>query len=372
MVAQIVLAIVSLIIVAALFLSSSFFIRALARIPFRWTFNIANTYAIIVSEKNDVDNNVRGGKIVNVLHAIPGKRLVKPDPNNEMGWYFEDGEDPVHQNYLYQKHGIQDMGSIFYKLRTNVDKRERAVRDPDKPEEAITTITKKRETDHVFHTGEMQVSVKGADTADRIPLNFKLNFVFERKYPVLSVLRLADAPAFLTTQVEEIINRETSGRPIDDYYGGPNAKENRKALTDLIDAHLTPGGTDEEKKFSDLIERELGLIITTVAIRDVDVEEQYKAALTAAGEAKKQMEAEKERVRQENENTLSRAEADKTARLRRNDADADRVERVIKPIAGDDRLVAVRFAEALENNDHLTSITYAPGNDKTVLPVGVK
>ncbi len=51
----------------------------------------------------------------------------------------------------------------------------------------------------------------------------------------------------------------------------------------------------------------------------------------------------------------------------RNTGDADRVTRVIIPAARDERTVAVRVAEAYENNETVT--TFAPGAN-TMIPLG--
>src|SRR5260221_14435130 len=101
-----------------------------------------------------------------VSHAIPGRTVVAraADP---MKWYFKSGTDPDHETYLYRRLGVQDMGSIFYKLRLDVDKRERYARDSEKPQEGMKTTTKIRETEHVFFTGEQEITVKQADTKNR-------------------------------------------------------------------------------------------------------------------------------------------------------------------------------------------------------------
>ncbi len=358
-----------LIIASGLYFGLQPLIRALARIPFRWTFNPANTFAIVVTEKNTVNNSVTGGNIKNVLHAIPGKQLVKPG-KNEMEWRFENGEDPTHQNFLFQKLGVQDMGSVFYKLRTNVDKRERYARDTDKPDTGLQTIAKKMETEHVYFSGEMQLTIKGVDTADRVALTMKVNLVFERTYPVRSVLRLADTPAFLESEVEEIVNNETSIRPVTAYYGGqvpnpadpagnhdPTTKENRVALAKAI---------DDDDDFKKQVLNDLGLTITAVTLHDVDAEQKYKDLLAKRFEALKEAEATTIRVEAAADNTVKTAEAENKAQMLLNAADADRVARVFRPMARNNRTVAIAYADAYRNNQ--TVRVYAPGRD-TMLPL---
>jgi regulator of protease activity HflC (stomatin/prohibitin superfamily) len=340
-----------------LYYSWSFAIRALARIPFRWTFNPANTFALVVTEEDESGSGMKGGgNIVKILHAVPGHRLIDKDPNpmNHFLEKIEEGKDPSHDNFLFQKLGVQDMGSVFFTLRTNMDKRARFTRETDKPTEELHTVTKVNKTQHVFFTGEMTVTIKEADTADKIYLDFEIDFVFERKFPARSVLRVADAPALLTSFVENIVNNQTVSRPVADFYGGEDAKANREELARLID----------NEGLKELVERELGLDITSVSIRSVEIDPAYRALFAKKTEAEKNAEALSITVKNAAENTVTTAEADKQAKILRNDAEADHIARVTVPTASSELSVRVREAEAYENNNTVT--TFAPGKESFV------
>src|SRR3990167_9270469 len=132
---MILLVILTLVIAATLFIGSGFAIRALARIPFYWVFTPANTFCLVVSDEDESGDGMTGvGNLVNVLHAVPGKRLNK-NALDTMEWQFEDGEDPEHDRFSFRKLGVQSMGNIFYTTRFNVDKRMRFAREKKLKEE---------------------------------------------------------------------------------------------------------------------------------------------------------------------------------------------------------------------------------------------
>lgn len=339
----------------------SFAIRALARRPFRWTFNPANTFALVVTEEDKSGSGMQGGgNIVKILHAVPGHILVKDgaDPMNHYLEKLKEGIDPDHDNLLFQKLGVQDMGSIFFTLRTNIDKRARFSRETDRPTEELHTVTKVYKTQHVFFTGDMTVKVEKADTKDKIWLDFEIDFVFERKYPARSVVRVADAPALLTSFVENIVNNETVSRPVTDFYGGDEAKKKREELAKLI---------DEDSVFKEMVRRELGLDITSVSIRSVEVDPAYRELFAKKTKAEKEAEALSITVNNAAKNTVTTAEAEKLAKILRNDAEADHIARVVVPTATNELAVRVREAEAYENNETVT--TFAPGKE-TFVPIG--
>ncbi len=338
-------------------------VRALARIPFRWTFNPANTFAIVVTEDNKDSEGTKGsGNIVDLLHAIPG-RVLDRRSSNHMNWCLKKGIEPDHQNFLYRKLGVQDMGSVFYTLRTNVDKRLRYARKEPKAgehTEELHTVTKTSDTRHVFFTGEMTVKIIESDTKDRIGLDFEIDFIFERKFPVRSILRVADAPAFLTSLVENIVNNKTTTKPVTAYYGGKYTEKHRKELALEI---------DENEALKKKVLDEIGLDITAVSIRNVTVDAKYKDLLAKKLQAEKDAEAETIKVDAAAKNKITTADAEMQAKMKINTADEDRVRRVIKPLAENDRTVAVRVAEAYEHNETVT--TFAPGAGIMLpLPVG--
>lgn len=344
------------IVAAVLFVVPALIIRALARKPFYWTFTPANTFSLVVTEEDSSGDGMKGGgNIVDVLHAVPGKRLVKEGSDN-MNWVFIPGEDSDH-GFLFRTLGVQSMGSIFRTTRVNLEQRTRYTREQgtssDKSPEARATsteelhdVTKWKKSRSVFYTGELTIIVKEADTADRLGVNFKIDLIFARQCPVRSVLRLADTPAFLDSLTQKVVNSETSTRNAEDYIGGPHTKTNRDNLITSIKNDI---------KVEAL--KELGLEITSVSLRDVSMTDDQRKFLELKMQAEKTAEAK-----------VITAGGERDAQIALNTSDADRVERVIKPAAENDRTVLARFADALENNKTLTSITYAPGAS-TMLPL---
>ena len=334
-----------IVVAAVLFIGPALIIRALARRPFYWTFTPANTFALIVTEEDESGDGMSGGgNVVNVLHAVPGQVLEKNDPDT-MKWEFKDGEDPDH-GFLFRTLGVQSMGNIFYTTRVNLDRRLRFAREKEKEE--LHAVTKVNKTRNVFYTGELTVVIKEADTADKLGLNFEIDFIFARKFPVRSVLRLADSAAFLTSLVEKIINNATVLKPAEDYIGGVDVQTNRENLIRLI---------KEDPDFNEEIPREIGLKITSVSLRDISMTPIQRGFLEMKVKAEKEGDAK-----------VITAERERDAQIARNTGDADRVERVIKEIARDPLSVSARWADAHERNGTLTTVVY--GGSNAVVPVG--
>jgi hypothetical protein len=273
-----------------------------------------------------------------------------------MNWRFRKGEDPEHDNLIFRKLGVQSMGNIFFKTRMNVDRRMRFAREGEEIKKdmkgearAVTkevphAVTKVNRTQHVFYSGELTVVIKEADTADKLGLDFEIDFVFERVFPVRSVLRLADSAAFLTSMVEKIVNNRTATKPAEAYIGGKAVEKNRQQLIHDIES---------DRIFSEKILNELGLDITAVSLRDVSMLPEQRRLLELAVRAEKEGDA-----------RVTAADRDMQAQMKRNSADADRIGRVVKPAAENNRTVRVREAEAYERNTTVT--TYAPGASKMV------
>ena len=143
------------------------------------------------------------------------------------------------------------------------------------------------------------------------------------------------------------MNNETVVRPAEDYIGDKNTKTNREDLALFIASNQT---------FHDEIEKEVGFAIVKVSLRDVKMKKEHRDLLELQVTADKKAQAK-----------IRDAEGDRDAQKARNEGDADRIIRVIIPAARDERTVAVRTAEAYENNKTVT--TFAPGSDK-MLPLG--
>lgn len=332
-------------------------IRALARRSIRWTFVTANRFALITTEESRgaTPEKVVGGNVVDVLHSVTGQTLVR-DGDDLMNWHFEPGMDPDHDNYFFRKLGVQDMGNIFYKKMTVMDKRNRYALDQGGA--GMSTQLKKHEQTDVFFTGEVEVPIEEADTADGIGIDIKANFIFERKFPYRSVMRVAEEATFLATMVEEIVNNETSSKPVRAYYGGDNTKANREELARIIETNLkanTAAGAEARKK----IEDQLGLVITEVAIHDVDLKPANKALLAKKVTATMEAEASGIAVEQEAKNIVTLATANAEAKNKNTEADKKRNEEVLFPLAEKPGAAALfetdRKAAAYENNKHVTT-----------------
>jgi regulator of protease activity HflC (stomatin/prohibitin superfamily) len=353
-------AILILVLATGLFLAPQFAIRALARIPFYWAFNPGNTFNIIVTEEDESGSGSEGGgNIVDSRHAVGGARLNKNDPNY-MNWEIIEGEeDPEHNTWLFWKLGVQPMGSIFYTTRVNIDRRLRFTRE--KEEDELHNVNKIRETRNVFYTGELTVVVKEADTADKLGVNFEIDFTFKRQFPVRSVLKLADSAAFLTSSVEKIVNSETVELPAEAYIGGKGTdatEGSRQHREDLVRA------IKDNHEFKQEILDAIGFNITAVSLRDVSMTPAHRRLLEMKVEAEKLKEKKIIDAQGDREKMIIAAQGEKEAGILINDKDADRVERVIKPTAETERTTAVRWAEAYEKNS--TVQTYAPGKDVIV------
>jgi len=344
--------VVSLLITLGIFIGLPFLIRELARIPFRWIFVPANTFVLIVTEDEGADTNQSGGNVVDVLHSIPGRKLVKRDDSGKlsgelepMDWRFEKCEsDPTHKNFLFERLGIQDMGSIFYKPRTNSVKLLRYARKIE--EDDYQTIAKGGETRFVFHSGHMTVSIRESDTKDKLGLDMEIDLIFERESPVRSILRLPDANAFLSSMIEEIVNNRTGSDNAEAYIGGTDSAKKKRELAKAI---------EKSKVFKITVFEQIGLVITSVNLRSVSMGEKHRKLLELEVEAEKNASAALIRATNEAEQEIKRAEGRKVAKILTNDADADHITRVILPTAVDELTVRVREAEAYENNQVVTT-----------------
>lgn len=340
-----------------IFVGSGFLIQAISRIPFYWVSVPANTFALIVTTDNRTgEASEGGGTVVDVLHAIPGVRLVK-DSHNPMDWHFEEGEEV--RGFLFRWLGVQTMG-LYRTVRTNLDKRLRFTRGVD--EENYTVKPKDKLAPFVFYSGELNVRVENADTKGSFELDFDFNTIFKRKFPVRSVLMVADASAYTTSVVEEVVNSTTGDHPPEDYLGGTGSKDepavktteqNKKELTQKV------------KDISEDLLEDLGMELIEVNIRSVDMSREHRLFVELKTKTERQAEAAMIEERNAADRLRVRAQAEKDARILSNDAEADHIERVIIPLAENHLRVEVRKAESYENNKTVT--VFAPGGN--VAPV---
>ena len=297
-----------------------------------------NTQAIVTTMDNKVTDLTKGGgNITNVIHAIPGKRIDKSAANS-MDWHYIDEEES--RGLLYSILGIQFIWFFRGLLLNDV----RTFRFGRKDEEGeYHLMTKSQRTRYVFFSGQHDIQIKEVETKSILKINLLFNVIYETTYPVRVLLRTADPFAVLTMMVNQIAIRMV---------GRSDPKELitnqavQKALSDKI--HVTVSGDAEEQ---------LGITIKKVILADVDYDI----------ETQKLLELEK-KTELENAAAIAIADKNKRVQILANDADADRIERVIKPAAESERTVAVRVAEAYEKNNVVT--TFAPGAGNTMIPLG--
>lgn len=339
----IVLAIVIVIGIAVLF-------RVMAQRNILWVIIPANCYSLVTTMKNKSgDLTQGGGGVTNIIHNVPGKKLIKDD-HDLMKWYFTNGKE--RRGLLFILLGIEWIGP-FRTLRTNKIKRFRygkrksdKVEDKRKPNEPFGDYFLMDDdlvTEYVPFSGEQAISVTDAESRDVFELNFLLNTIEEAVRPLMAI-RVADANAILAGMIKEKINAITG--PADPLHF---IKASTVSTQEIIAAALL--ATTEA-------EQEIGKRIAKINLISTDMDEADRELF--------ELEA---MTRLRNEAAVAVAEKDKQVQIRKNDADADRVERVIKPAAENERTVSVRWAEAYQGNTVVT--TYAPGTDK-MIPISSK
>ena len=321
----------------AVFFGLAVFLRAVAsrENPTFVTFVPAQMHALVTTKSSKITDATKGGgNIVNVIHAIPGKRLDK-SPVDHMDWHYKDGKES--RGLLYYLLGIQFIWPFRYLRLNDV----RTFRFGRKDEESKYSImAKSQQTRYVFFSGQHDIQVESAETIGILKINLLFNLIYEETFPVRVRLRTADPYAILTMMVTRLVIGKVGG--ID-----PKlliAEEVRQQeLADAIQA-IAP-----------MVEEQLGIKVKKVTLADVAFDSETQRLL----ELEKKTEI-------ENKAKVAIAEAERDAQVARNTGDADRVARVIIPAARDERTVAVRVAEAYEKNETVT--TFAPGAN-TMIPL---
>lgn len=354
-------------------------LRWLARIPFYWTFTPENTFSIPVADEDDSgDGSKGGGSVRGFLHGISGRVLDRNDTTDVMEWELQKGDEPGHNTLLFRNLGIQSLGNIFWSLRLNTDERLRFTREKtgkvktgsEGDESRETTdgemhvVDKSNKTKHVFFSGELTVVIKEADTLDGLGIHFEIDFVFERQFPVKSVLRLANSAAFLTSMVERIVNEHTVNLPAEAYVGGIDIEagaENRYNIQE--ERQRLAAAIESNADFSAKVLEEIGLNITAANIREVTMEENERKLLKQRVEARKAAEAK-----------VITAKGDRDAQKALNEGVAHRLETVIKPSAETPE-IALNFrtdreASAYENNETLTTLVKDSSKAGVMIPAG--
>ncbi|MDO8471262.1 MAG: hypothetical protein Q7S49_01495 [bacterium] len=330
----------------AVFFGLAVLFRALAQRNILWVIMPANCYGLVTTMKNESgDLTQGGGGVVNIIHNVPGKKLVKTH-HDLMKWHFEDGKE--RRGILFILLGIEWIG-LFRTLRTNKIRRFRYGKRPKTPEESRKAdepfgdyflMDDDLVTEYVPFSGEQAISVTDAESQDVFELNFLLNTIEEAVRPLMAI-RVADANAILAGMIKEKINAVTGTKP-PQYF----IKASPESTREIIEAALVATAEAEQ---------EVGKKIAKINLISTDMDEKDRELF--------ELEA---RTKLQNEAAIAVATKNRDVQILTNTGDADRVERVIKPAAENERTVAVRVAEAYENNKVVT--TFAPGAN-TMIPL---
>lgn len=313
----------------------------------------AQMHSLVVtkSEKNfananDSSTQKDGGNLVNVIHSIPGKVLNKSS-KEPMDWVYED-ESPEKKEFrglLFQLLGLQWVGVFRYLRLNDVRTFRYGLKGTDKQEEneaKYHVMAKREKTRNVFFSGQHDVFITEIETTGILSIDLLLNILYEEKYPVRVRLRTADPYAVLTMMATNLVISHLGGKDPREFINNKDREQD-----ELI---------EKIESLSSLVEMELGIKIKKVSIADICFNAETRKLLEL-----------QERTRLENLANIAKATNAKEVQILTNDADADRVERVIKPAAENNRTVAVRVAEAYERN--LVVTTFAPGAN-TMIPLG--
>lgn len=345
-------------------------VRLCAIAQFYWYFIPENTFAAVVSKDDPPTGNMvaNGGGIITLGHNIPGYVLVA-DGDDRSNWSFVPGVEK--RGLLFRLYGVHKKG-LFTEIRTNLIKSTRYGRPELKPEDADSTkgtkavgkadfivYSEDQWTQFVYFSGQQAVEVRSAETLGTFGLDVKYNIILERIYPVRSLTRVADAQGTLTEMTQERTIMETGSRPPEDYLSGP--PDAKMQLVKSVENVTTK------------TEEQLGLRVASVTLFSVDPDANERGLrelleLSSRTRREKQVQLEIALKDQEIKSAQAtgdaqaiviRAEAEKTAKMLGNDAQADFVERVVKPTGNTPGGPEVAWARAYENNGTVT--VFAPG-----------
>jgi hypothetical protein len=318
-------------------------LRMLARFEFYWIVAPANTFAVVVTDEKDAadadpdeknaegikKDDIGGGSVITVLHAIDGRVIAKKkqdsdeeDPDS-MNWKFEEGEEQ--RDVLFELLGIQRKG-LYWKLRKNRIHRLRYKPNDSRDEKIVVKF--------IHFTGDERIIVDGVETTGNLRLRFEFNFIYERRYPIRSVLRISDSYAYLTSMTQESVIRIAGTKKPEDYMGGENSAKAKEELVGFLLNELRKPVLDE-----------LGIYIHKIALHVV----------SADANTVKYLEME-EKARREAKAAIIEAEGAKQVKMLSNEAEADYVERVIKEMANTPGADRIRAAIAYENNETVTTL----------------
>ena len=341
-------------------------VRSLATLEILFFFVPGNMFALLVSKGNEsTDLEEGGGGLLDVAHEVPGMKLVC-DRHNLKKSYFTPGVEK--RGIFHMLYGVHLKGP-FQDLRLNIDKSlqygtetiedglNKQTSDASNPMKENRVLRKQTKSKFVWYSGTQVVQVDDADTVGAFRLDLKFTLNWQRKFPVLSMVQVADSNASLAADVSDKVNALTSGQEPEYFLSGGAGPK-----LDLVKA---------VESLRSNAETEYGLTISKVSLFSIEPDER-EIAYRKAAQLKKITEDEQAARMQVIEMDRQKAikdaegravairivsEAEKAQGLLQNDVQADRVKRVILPIASTPGGPAVRFAEAHERNQTLTTLS---------------
>lgn len=336
---------IMLVLMMIFLLAPAMIVRILGRRGKLFQFMPANAFGLVaLDETKDAHVEIGGGApVVDVIHAVPGKRLDKTH-HDYLEWEFvdEDEDRGLIGYLLYQYLGVQWLG-IFRYLRENIIRDFRFGRD--KGEHEYHVMPKDTTTKFVHFSGSLAVEVKDVETGSIYGINIGLLLIIEREKPAKSVLKVADSNAVLTALTEQAVIRVVGGIPAEEIVrgaspsGGVGGARSEEIKNKIV---------EEVKKIDDLAVSDVGLRVIDVQLRDISYDAETERYLEL-----------QENTRREADALRTQSEGERDAELNRIAARAREVQDVILPAAQNERTVRIREAMAYENNK--TVRTYAPG-----------
>lgn len=300
----------------------------------------ANTHALVATKNNTSGEggvNNDGGNITNVIHAIPGSRLIKEGTLDE--WHYVDGEEP--RGILFRLLGIQFIWFFRY-LRVN-DVRTFRYGRSDKGDK-YEVSPKTHHTRYRFYSGQHDIQMIEVETKGILKVDLLLNLLVTEKYPVRVATRVADPYAVLTLMVTKFVIKHVGSEDANQLV------EDKKIQKVLL---------EEIEQYSEVVEKEIGLSIKKANLSDIRFDKETAALMEKKKRAEMEGDAKITEAEKQAKAITTIANAEKQARMAINEADAHRVNTVYLPLGQNAAAVAARGYEAYENNK--TVRTYAPG-----------
>jgi regulator of protease activity HflC (stomatin/prohibitin superfamily) len=349
-----------LIIAILLYFALGIVVRKLASNKVIWCFVPSNTTCYVVSKSNGMEKAgegakstpARGGDVLKMLHAVPGKK-VDMSSSNYTEWHLVPGFQI--RGLMYYLYKVEYIG-FWNSFRMNKVRESRKVLDTEASKNGNAvyhTVAKEYDTEFVYYTREHSVEVLSAETKAGFPIDAVFTIIYEEDYPLKARLEVADSNAILSTITNQQFGILSGAHETDFYlYGDSKNKE------DLL--------VDMKNRITKLACDALGINIKQVILDSMEVEEATRTLLelqrttelkgkARVAEAGFNAEVIKTNATAEKKRIILEAEGLNKASLLANEAEEDRVKKVIIPIAQQAGGAAVVFAEAYKENKTVTT-----------------